>query len=160
MTPAARIEWLSGPADLDGVQEVDRASFSSPWTREMYEQELQNSGVAFIAVVRAGTTPVAGYCSYRLVAGELQINNVAVRPEFRRQGLGRALVAFVLGHANGAGARMAILEVRRSNEAARRLYAEMGFVQVGERRRYYTAPEEDALVLIRDLRNLEGDTAA
>ena len=101
MTPAARIEWLSGPADLDGVQEVDRASFSSPWTRDMYEQELQTSGVAFIAVVRAGATPVAGYCSYRLVAGELQINNVAVRPEFRRQGFGRALVAFVLGHGPG-----------------------------------------------------------
>ncbi len=160
MTPAARIEWLSGPADLDGVQEVDRASFSSPWTRDMYEQELQTSGVAFIAVVRAGATPVAGYCSYRLVAGEVQINNVAVRPEFRRQGFGRALVAFVLGHATGAGARTAILEVRRSNMAARRLYAETGFVQVGERRHYYTAPEEDALVLVRDLRNLEDDTVA
>jgi len=78
VTPPFRIDMLDGPADLDGIQEVDRLSFPSPWTRAMYEEEFQHPGTAFIIVLRTGTTPVAGYCSYRLVADELQVNNVAV----------------------------------------------------------------------------------
>ena len=150
MKPEVRIEWLDGPADLDSVQEIDRASFGSPWTRAMYEQELQHAGQAFIAVLRAGSTRVAAYCSYRLVVDEIQINNVAVRPESRRRGYGRALI----------GGNTAILEVRRSNDAARRLYAQAGFVQAAERPRYYANPEEDAVVMVKDVRNLEEDPVA
>jgi len=157
---AYRIETLDGAPDLDGVQEVDRASFPSPWTRAMYEEEIRHSGSAFIVVLRAGPVAVAGYCSYRLVADELQINNVAVRPELRGRGYGRALVEHALGHAQAAGARAAFLEVRRSNIAARRLYATLGFVQAGERPRYYSTPEEDALVLVRKVQNLGQDPVA
>jgi ribosomal-protein-alanine N-acetyltransferase len=154
------VEPLAMPSDLDGVLEVDRLSFPSPWTRAMYEEELRHPDTAFIIVLRAGATPVAGYCAYRLVADELQINNVAVRPEFRGQGGGRALVESALGHGRSAGARTALLDVRRSNRPAQQLYFRLGFVQVGERLRYYSHPEEDALVLARDVRKLEGDPAA
>jgi [ribosomal protein S18]-alanine N-acetyltransferase len=156
----ARIEWVSGPGDLDGVQDVDRSSFASPWTRAMYEQELAHRGQAFIAVLRTDGTPVAAYCSYRIVLDELQVNNVAVRPEHRRKGYATALVEFVLGHGHAAGATTAILEVRRSNDGARRLYEGLGFAPAGERRRYYTNPEEDALILTRSLRDLEVDPVA
>jgi ribosomal-protein-alanine N-acetyltransferase len=154
------IERLSSPSDLDGVQEVDRLSFPAPWTRAMYEEELSQPGVAFIIVLRTASTPVAGYCAYRLVSDELQINNVAVRPEHRGRGFGRALVESTLNHARSAGARTVLLEVRRSNLAARRLYQALGFVQTGARARYYSHPEEDALVLARDVRILERDPTA
>jgi ribosomal-protein-alanine N-acetyltransferase len=154
------IEPLSMPSDLDGVLEVDRLSFPSPWTRAMYEEELRQPETAFIIVLRTGTTPVAGYCAYRLVADELQINNVAVRPEHRGRGCGRALVESALDHGRSAGARTALLDVRRSNRPAQRLYFSLGFVQVGERPRYYSHPEEDALVLARDVQKVEGDPAA
>lgn len=160
MNERFRIEALDGPADLDGVQAVDRESFPSPWTRAMYEAELRNTGNAFIIVARTADTPVAGYCSYRLVADELQINNVAVRTGHRRLGLGRALVQAALAHGRRGGARIAVLDVRRSNAAAQRLYSRMGFRQVGERARYYEHPEEDALVLAADVRNLGQDPAA
>ena len=160
MTQPFRIEPLAGPSDLDGVLDVDRSSFPSPWTRAMYEEELRHPGTAFILVLRTGEAPVAGYCSYRLVADELQINNVAVRPDHRGRGCGRALVEAVLAHGRAAGARIALLEVRQSNQAAQRLYLGLGFTRVGERRRYYSHPEEDALVLARDVRILEGDPAA
>jgi len=160
VTEPYRIDVIDGPADLDGIQEVDRLSFPSPWTRAMYEEELRHAGTAFIIVLRSGVAPVAGYCSYRLVAGELQVNNVAVRPEHRGKGYGRALVESALDHGRAAGALTALLEVRRSNLAAQRLYLSLGFVQVGERLRYYSHPEEDALVLARDVRNLGPDPAA
>ncbi|MFO7694782.1 MAG: ribosomal protein S18-alanine N-acetyltransferase [Vicinamibacterales bacterium] len=160
MTPPFQVEWLMGPSDLDGVLEIDRLSFPSPWTRAMYEEELRQPETSFLLVLRTAGTPVAGYCSYRLVAGELQINNVAVRPDQRGQGAGRALIESALEHGRLAGARTALLEVRRSNAAARRLYAGLGFVQIGDRPRYYAHPEEDALVLARNVQNLEDDPVA
>lgn len=160
MNPPFRVEPLSLPSDLDGVLEVDRLSFPSPWTRAMYEEELRQPETAFVIVLRTSTMPVAGYCAYRLVADELQINNVAVRPELRERGYGRALVESALGHGRSAGARTALLDVRRSNRPAQRLYFSLGFVQVGERPRYYSRPDEDALVLARDIQKLEGDPAA
>jgi ribosomal-protein-alanine N-acetyltransferase len=155
-----RIDRVDGPADLDAIQDVDRLSFPAPWTRAMYEEELQHADTAFILVLRTAAARVAGYCSYRIAADELQINNVAVRPEHRGAGFGRALVEAALGHARAAGARTALLEVRRSNLGARRLYTRLGFAQVGERPGYYSHPDEDALVLARGVRNIEEDPTA
>jgi ribosomal-protein-alanine N-acetyltransferase len=160
VNPSFRIEPLAGTDDLDGVQAVDRVSLPAPWTREMYEAELRQAGTAFLLVLRTDATPVAGYCAYRLVLDELQINNVAVRPEDRGRGFGRALVNAALDHGRRAGARLALLEVRRSNGAAQRLYLSLGFAQIGERKRYYSHPEEDALVMARSVRNLGDDPAA
>jgi len=155
-----RIEWLDGEADLAGVMEVDRVSFAAPWTRAMYEQELRNTGQSFIAVLRTSAHAVAGYCAYRLVLDETQINNVAVRAELRGRGCGRALVEFALEHGRTTGSPVAILEVRRSNEVARRLYERLGFLQVAVRSCYYANPDEDALVLIRNARFLESNWTA
>ena len=160
MSHAFRIEPLTDPGDLAGIQEVDRLSFPSPWTRAMYEEELRHAGTAFIIVLRTGTTPVAGYCSYRLIAEELQVNNVAVRPEHRGKGLGRTLVEFALAHGRAAGVVTALLEVRRSNLSAQRLYLRLGFAQIGERRRYYSHPDEDAIVLARNVQILGQDPTA
>jgi ribosomal-protein-alanine N-acetyltransferase len=144
------IEPLEGEDDLAGVLEVEQASFTNPWTREMYSWELQNRSVCHIFVVRAIEPRVVGFCTFWLVLDEIHINNVAIRPEFRGRGIGTALLHHILAEAARLGARRATLEVRASNEGARRLYERLGFYVAGRRRHYYTNPVEDALILWRD----------
>jgi ribosomal-protein-alanine N-acetyltransferase len=93
---------------------------------------------------------VAGFCSFWIVCDEMHINNMALRPQCRAQGVGTALLRSAIAAATGLGARRAILEVRASNAQARRLYERLGFYIAGTRRAYYTHPVEDALILWRD----------
>jgi ribosomal-protein-alanine N-acetyltransferase len=145
-----RIDRLDGDQDLDGVLFVESESFTNPWTREMYAWELQNRSVCHIFVVRSADRPVIGFCAFWLVVDEIHINNVAILPELRGQGIGTALMTRVFEEASRLGARRATLEVRSSNERARRLYERLGFFVAGTRRHYYTNPVEDALILWRD----------
>jgi ribosomal-protein-alanine N-acetyltransferase len=145
-----RIEPLGGDDDLTGVLEVEQESFTNPWTREMYAWELQNRSVCHIFVVRTDDCAVAGFCAFWLVFDEIHINNLAVRPAYRGQGIGTALMDRVLAEARHLGARRATLEVRASNLPARRMYERLGFYVAGTRRNYYSHPVEDALILWRD----------
>lgn len=145
-----RIEPLTGDADLDGVLRVEAESFTNPWTREMYTWELQNRSVCHIYVVRTADSPVAAFCAFWLVFDEIHINNVAVLPQFRAQGIGTALLQHVLIEARRLGATRATLEVRASNAAALRLYERLGFYVAATRKHYYSNPVEDALILWRD----------
>jgi len=152
VTPAWVIERLSSDEDLEAVLAIERASFTNPWTREMYLAELQNEGVSYCYVIREvvdGRSRVIGFCSFWRVLDELHLNNLAIDPAHRRGGAGTALLAEVLRQGAALGARRTTLEVRRSNEEARRLYARMGFELAGVRRGYYTNPVEDALILWR-----------
>lgn len=144
-----RVETLD-EADLDEVVAIEQASFSSPWSRQMFLWEMQNAGVSYAFVLRTPEWRVAAFCTIWLVLDEVHINNIAVRPECRGQGAGRALLLFVLRQGAAMGASRATLEVRRSNAAARKLYERLGFHVGGTRRNYYTSPVEDALVLWLD----------
>jgi ribosomal-protein-alanine N-acetyltransferase len=135
--------------DLDGILAVDATTFERPWTRAMYEWEWTHSDVARFYVARSGATVVA-YCAGWVIFDELHINNLAVDPTWRRRGVGGALLQFVLHDAAAEGAIGATLEVRRSNEPARRLYERFGFAFAGIRTAYYREPVEDALVLWRN----------
>ena len=148
--PAFRIDRLDGESDLEGVLAVEAESFTNPWTREMYAWELQNRTVCHVYVVRTEDCPVAGFCAFWLVFDEIHINNVAIRPRLRGQGLGTALMRHVLAEARRLGARRATLEVRASNADALRLYERLGFYVAASRRHYYSHPVEDALILWRD----------
>jgi ribosomal-protein-alanine N-acetyltransferase len=145
-----RIEPLTSPDQIDDVLEIEHASFTNPWTREMYLAELENRGVSFCFLARNDKGEAVGFCSFWRVLDELHINNLAVRPDSRRAGIGTALLTHVLREGARLGARRATLEVRRSNNAARLLYERFGFAVAGVRRGYYTKPLEDALVLWRD----------
>jgi ribosomal-protein-alanine N-acetyltransferase len=145
--------WIVEPmtaADLDEVLEIEAVSFTNPWSRPMFEQELLNPGVSHLHVMRTGDWRVAAFCMDWVVADEVHINNMAVRPECRGMGTGRALLATVLGRAAALGARRATLEVRRSNAVALKLYERLGFSVVAIRKEYYAHPVEDALILWRD----------
>jgi ribosomal-protein-alanine N-acetyltransferase len=145
----AVVERLAGESDLDAVMAIEDASFHNPTARAWYEEELTRSDVCAIYVIRVPEASVAGYCALWRVADEIHINNLAVRPDLRRRGLGRRLLAGMLDAAAAAGVRRATLEVRRSNVAAIRLYEQAGFREAGVRRNYYTQPVEDALLLVR-----------
>ena len=144
------IEPLASPSEIDAILAIEEASFTNPWTREMYLAELQNEGVSFFYLARDPERRTIGFCSVWRVLDELHINNLAVLPAYRRAGIGSALLTHVLDEGARMGARRATLEVRRSNEAARQLYERFGFSVVGVRQGYYSNPVEDALVLWRE----------
>lgn len=145
--------WRVDPlveADLDEVLAIERASFTNPWSRQMFLWEMENAGVSYAYVLRTPAWHVAGFCTLWLVLDELHINNLAVRPECRGQGAGRVLLVHVLARGAALGATKATLEVRRSNASALKLYEGLGFRVGGTRKNYYTSPVEDALVLWLD----------
>jgi [ribosomal protein S18]-alanine N-acetyltransferase len=142
---------LASPSEIDDILAVEEASFTSPWTREMYLAELENPGVSHFYLARpAGSREVIGFCSFWHVLEELHINNLAVLPAHRRHRIGTDLLLRVMEDGARLGARRATLEVRRSNDAAQKLYEKFGFTVAGVRRQYYSNPPEDALVLWRD----------
>ena len=144
------IEPVADAADLEGVLEVEAESFTNPWTRDMYSREMQNRSVCHILIARTEDCRVAGFCAFWLVVDEIHINNLAMRSQFRAQGIGTALLHRVLVEARQLGAKRATLEVRVSNDDARRLYERLGSYVAGTRRNYYTSPVEDALILWRE----------
>jgi ribosomal-protein-alanine N-acetyltransferase len=149
------IEPLVSSSDLDDVLAIEEASFTNPWTREMYVAEIGN-GVSYCYLARNADRRAVGFCSFRRVVDELHINNLAVLPDGRRAGAATALLAHVLREGARLGAARASLEVRRSNEPARLLYQRFGFSVAGIRRGYYTKPVEDAIILSRE--GLDGDS--
>jgi ribosomal-protein-alanine N-acetyltransferase len=143
------IERIVNPDQLDGILEIERESFTNPWTRDMYLTELGNEGVSYVYAAKDAGGRMLGFCSFWRIFDELHINNLAVAPAHRRTGVGAALLERALQEGAALGATRATLEVRRSNDVARRLYERFGFAVAGVRRGYYTHPLEDALVLWR-----------
>jgi ribosomal-protein-alanine N-acetyltransferase len=148
--PTLVIERVSSDEDLDAVASLEAASFINPWTREMLARELSQNELARVYVVRMPGERVAAFCACWVIVDELHINTIAVREDLRRRGLATALMHHVLDDAPRQGASRATLEVRRSNEAAQRLYEALGFRLAGVRPGYYTQPDEDALILWRN----------
>ena len=148
-----RIEPVQS-SDLSEVVAIERASFAAPWSRVAFEAELEKPHARFclarsLSEDKAG--PVVGYICFWLVANEIQIVNVAVHLAWRRRGIGTRLVRYALQRGYEAGANVAVLEVRRSNQAARALYESVGFQAVRERPGYYPEHNEPALVLEMNL---------
>ena len=140
------IERTFSRGDLDDIVAIENASFTNPWTRQMYVRELENPDVSFLYVLRFPDR-IAAFCSCWLVLDEIHINNLAVLKEFQGQGLGTALLQYVIDAGASRGAARATLEVRRSNTPALRLYQRLGFEVAATRPNYYVSPPEDALIL-------------
>ena len=147
----ANVERASLRRDIDGLVELETLSFQRPWSRQMLIDELSKVSVSEAFVVRLNQDSLVGYCSWRLIEGELYLNNLAIHPEHRRQGLARLLLMHLTQDATSRGVRSIMLEVRSSNAAALKLYGRMGFKRVGRRPDYYTNPVEDAVLLSKSL---------
>ncbi len=152
--PATHRADRMAAADLTRVLEIERACFGDPWTRRAFLYELTRSPVSVNLVLRdleAGGQPDAYLCAH-CTDEEAEINNIAVHPARRRLGLGRALMLVFLDEARGRGCTATLLQVRRSNAAARALYRGLGFAEAGVRPGYYSAGREDAIVMALRLR--------
>jgi [ribosomal protein S18]-alanine N-acetyltransferase len=144
--------------DLLEVVEIEENSRLSRWGWAAYYAELQgsNSNLMFVARVansreQQRSFSLAGYIVARMGAGELHINNVAVREHYRGRGIGRSLIDVILAEGIRGGASRAFLELRAGNEAALALYEKCGFRVTARRQKYYSEPVEDALVMITEL---------
>jgi ribosomal-protein-alanine N-acetyltransferase len=143
--------------DLLEVVEIEEQSRLSRWGWAAYYAELQGINRPLMLVARISNSPlargnsIAGYIVARLSAGELHINNVAVRTEFRGQGIGKELLTRILAQGKSLKATVAFLELRAGNTVAQSLYEKAGFVPVGKRRNYYSDPVEDAVTMTAQL---------
>ena len=135
---------------LDEIAALERACFSRPWSRNMLAEELENQCAAFLTALDAQSGKVVGYAGLLVAADEGYITNVAVFPEYRRQGVAGQLLQVFCNFAAGQHLAFLTLEVRPSNTAAIALYTSFGFTERGRRRNYYDLPKEDALILTRD----------
>lgn len=154
--------------DIKQVMEIERVSFPTPWSPHAYRHEILENEISHYFVARqrgakrpelnllgrvrrslgAGIRPaVLGYGGFWLRGREAHISTIAVRPDWRRRGIGELLLAVMLDRATELEAETATLEVRVSNVTAQNLYQKYGFQQVGLKRRYYRDRNEDALIL-------------
>ncbi|MBZ0233647.1 MAG: ribosomal protein S18-alanine N-acetyltransferase [Deltaproteobacteria bacterium] len=149
--PGAVVIAPATAADLDAIDEISRHSFKTPWSRQTFEDELGRAQ-ARLEVARRGAD-VVGYVNYWLVADEVHLLAIATHPDARRGGVGEALLRHLIDGARGRDARLVTLEVRAGNEAAVGLYHRFGFVDVAMRRGYYGDDDEDAIVMLLELRS-------
>ena len=133
-------------ADLDVVLALENIAFVSPWSRSSFLYELlENPRAVYLAAKFDGQ--LAGYIGMWEIFDEGHITNLAVHPDFRRQGIARRLLWDLTEIAKSHGILKLTLEVRQSNLPAQLLYAKIGFVKAGVRRRYYRDNNEDALIM-------------
>lgn len=131
---------------LDQVAETEQICFSDPWSRRMLSEHLENECAATLVALSENGT-VLGYAGLLVVLDEGYITNVAVRPEYRRQGIASELLQVFHRFAEGNKMAFLTLEVRDSNASARALYTKHGFKEVGVRKNYYDHPKEDAIIM-------------
>ncbi|MBR6761108.1 MAG: ribosomal protein S18-alanine N-acetyltransferase [Oscillospiraceae bacterium] len=130
------------------IAQLEKLCFSDPWSEKSIASELENE-LAHWLVCMDGET-LSGYIGSQTVMGETDMMNVAVHPDYRRNGIAQDLVAALVTHLKQNGSHSLTLEVRASNLPAQKLYQKLGFQLVGTRPRYYRNPREDALILRKE----------
>jgi [ribosomal protein S18]-alanine N-acetyltransferase len=137
------------PGDLDEVMAIERTAFRYPWSSRFFLEELQvPCARSFLAEING---KIAGYVLFWLLPEEVDIHNIAVHSDFRRHGIGQALLQRVLEQARKRNSSRVTLEVRISNIVAQRLYQSVGFMAKGVRKGYYSDDGEDALIMTLEL---------
>jgi len=145
--------------DLAEVMQIEKVSFSTPWSKGMFLTELRDNPFSRLLVAKpdppAGKVqpakPVVGYCCFWIIFGEVHIMNLAVRPDWRKRGIASRLVEETLSICRQQGVKKIHLEVRESNDLARRLYEKFGFRVVTIRPNYYSQPRENAILMALEL---------
>ena len=134
--------------DLSEVRAIEMVAFSNPWSESTFRGEIQNTSLSFpLVVVRKPGDRIVGYVIFWHIREDVQVNNIAVHPDFRGQGIGEALMRHIIDKVRRNGATFITLEVRVSNSPAITLYKKLGFEALGVRKNYYTNPDEDACLM-------------
>jgi ribosomal-protein-alanine N-acetyltransferase len=137
-------------ADLPGVLRLEKESFPTPWTEWMFKAQLGFGDMA-ISLVLVDGGEIAGYATALTAQDEIHLLSIAILPERRRMGYGRALLGEVIERGMSRGGRLIYLEVREGNTGAMAFYSGAGFLVIGKRKRYYIDTGEDAFVMELDL---------
>lgn len=138
--------------DIPSILEIENVSFQNPWRASTFSGEIANRGISYpYVIVHRNFERVIGYIIYWKIQEEVQICNFAIHPDFRKKGIGEAVIRSVIKAIQRDGGVYVFLEVRPSNLAARNLYKKLGFKILGTRKDYYQTPLEDALIMGRPL---------
>lgn len=135
--------------DVTDVAKIEADTFTEPWSEQSFIAELKNPQATILVCEADGE--LAGFADMREICGECYINNIAVVPKYRRNGIGRSLME-ALHNACSEAAEFITLEVRQSNTAAISLYRLLGYTQVGVRKDFYRQPTENALLMTKLLK--------
>ena len=127
------------------LSELEKLCFSEPWSENALLEEIDNPAAYFVTAVEGDE--ILGYGGMHTVLGESYIDNIAVFPQYRGRGVGRAVTQALIEKAKENGGAFITLEVRASNTPAIALYTSLGFETAGVRKRFYTDPEEDAVIM-------------
>ena len=140
-------------AHIASVAELERVSFSVPWSENGLREELRNENAHFLVALSGDK--LLGYMGVHEICGEAYITNVAVFPEYRRLGIGETLIDAATHGAESRGCEFITLEVRVSNTPAIELYKKEGYNVVGQRKNFYSNPTEDAFIMTRYLKEVD-----
>ncbi len=134
------------------IGELERVCFERPWSEQALSEELENPSACFLTAVENGR--VLGYGGMYCALGECYLDNIAVFPDCRNQGVASALLRELENEAKKRNGEFLSLEVRPSNLPARSLYEKLGFREAGRRKNFYSAPREDALILTKQFSDI------
>ncbi len=136
--------------DVDGVMAIEKASFTTPWSRGAFIKEVTENKLAFYTVAEIAGV-IVGYAGVWLIIDEGHITNIAVAPEYRGREIGKKILEELIRELKNRKILRVTLEVRESNEVAIGLYKSYGFIILGRRPGYYTDNGEDALIMWKDI---------
>ncbi len=132
--------------DARQIAEIEKACFATPWSYESLNHDITENDLALYIVAEA-CGKICGYAGLWKILDEGHITNVAVHPEYRRRYIARGMLEALIDEAAKQGVERFTLEVRAGNDAAKKLYAGMGFLEAGIRKGYYEDNGEDALIM-------------
>lgn len=132
--------------DVDAVASLEQIAFTTPWPKDAFFNEMTINQHAKY-VVGLSDSKLVAYCGMWLILDEAHITNIAVHPDYRGYKIGENLIKQMMELASFLGGKRMTLEVRPSNETARNLYAKLGFVEQGRRKKYYSDNNEDAIIM-------------
>ena len=144
---------LMAARDLPEILFIEKEAFASPWSEGMFRDDLSMAHAQCLVarIIQGKSSMIVGYIIFWIVADEAHLHNLAVKKEFRRQGLARHLMNVMTEISTRIGLKTQTLEVRESNAEAIALYRKCGFVVTGRRPLYYSDTHEDALIMWADV---------
>ena len=135
--------------DCEQVAVIEAESFSMPWSLQAFQDTIEMKNYRYFVAEQNGE--ILGYCGFIFVLDEAEIPNVCVKLSARQQGIGKQMLTVLEEEAKGLGITVLYLEVRESNQAARKLYTSLGFEEDGIRRDFYELPKENAVLMHKSI---------
>lgn len=148
------IKELKKEKYIDIIYKLELKIFTDPWTKKMIKGEFNNKFAEVLGIINSKTKELVGYSFLFIIYDEIHINNFAVKKSYRKKGLGKKLLEYIINYGKENYFSRITLEVRESNKSALNLYYQYGFNLISRRTDYYSNPKEDALILMKDLKEI------